>query len=384
MKRKWTKVLSIFLMLTMLITLLPQLALPARAAESISGTCGKNLTWSLNRDTGELTISGSGDMPDWSYSDVAPWYEYRNEITSVGIEDCVTAIGDYAFLRCENLISVTIPDSVTSIGSGAFFDCINLTSVTFPDHLMNIGQNAFNGCSSLTSVTIPEDVPLIYMHTFNNCGVLTSITFLNPEIRIESFSALNVSNVKIYGYAGSTALGYAEKYGYAFFPLDVMEAAEVTGTCGDDLTWSLDRDTGELSIYGCGDMWDLEPSEPLEMPWNAYTDEIKTLTVYSGVTSIGSYAFCNHTALTAFTLPGTLACIGEQSFYLCSALEEITLPYGLTEIGPGAYFLAFVTRFSTHCRSLPGSALTFPSIPQESYVISFPSGLKNCESSCHW
>ena len=34
-----------------------------------SGTCGKNLTWNLNAETGVLTISGTGAMDNYYYGD---------------------------------------------------------------------------------------------------------------------------------------------------------------------------------------------------------------------------------------------------------------------------------------------------------------------------
>ena len=94
-----------------------------------SGTCGAdgdNLTWVLTGD-GTLTISGSGKMKDYSYSDQngtyhtnAPWGTSWNQITTVVMEPGVTSIGRYAFYGCSSLTSVTIPEGVTNIGEHAF------------------------------------------------------------------------------------------------------------------------------------------------------------------------------------------------------------------------------------------------------------------------
>ncbi|WP_144318975.1 leucine-rich repeat domain-containing protein, partial [Flavobacterium psychrophilum] len=67
----------------------------------------------------------------------------------------VTAIGESAFVHCNNLTSVTIPNSVTTIGDYVFGDCFGLTSVTIPNSVITINRGAFAGCSGLTSVTIP-------------------------------------------------------------------------------------------------------------------------------------------------------------------------------------------------------------------------------------
>lgn len=50
-------------------------------AETYSGSCGENLTWSLNTEDSVLTISGTGAMADYNSSNI-PWYEYREAIRS--------------------------------------------------------------------------------------------------------------------------------------------------------------------------------------------------------------------------------------------------------------------------------------------------------------
>ena len=102
----------------------------------VSGTCGENLTWTLDSD-GKLTISGTGEMTD---SPSSPWGIYI--VKSVEIEEGVTSIGDNAFFFCRELTSVSIPNSVIVIGSGAFA-YTDLTSITIPDELYMIGTGAF-------------------------------------------------------------------------------------------------------------------------------------------------------------------------------------------------------------------------------------------------
>ncbi len=71
-----------------------------------NGTCGaegneSSMTWSLDSDN-TLIISGSEAMWDYSTANIgsqkqAPWYEHKDNITTVIIEEGVTTIGMYAF-----------------------------------------------------------------------------------------------------------------------------------------------------------------------------------------------------------------------------------------------------------------------------------------------
>jgi len=84
-------------------------------------------------DGGKLTISGTGAMANYTdnVNGIAPWYKYRNDITSVVVENGVTKIGNYAFMYMEHaLTSATIANSVTSIGDYAFYGCTRLTSIS--------------------------------------------------------------------------------------------------------------------------------------------------------------------------------------------------------------------------------------------------------------
>ena len=138
------------------ICVLVALCVMTASAKTYSGTCGTNVTWSLDTSTGLLEISGSGDMADYSFSS-APWHSYCGRIKTVTIGDSVTSIGEYAFYDCSSLESITIPDSVTSIGISAFYECSGLTSITIPDSVTSIGDRAFHSCCSLTSITVDNN-----------------------------------------------------------------------------------------------------------------------------------------------------------------------------------------------------------------------------------
>ena len=117
------------------------------------GTCGASLTWELTND-GTLTISGTGDMTD--FTDRGPWHEeHANDILALVVADGVTSVGDFAFSGCTKLASVTLPASVTRIGEKAFWSCHALTAITLPGAGVKIGEGAYTAAGS----TVTEDVP---------------------------------------------------------------------------------------------------------------------------------------------------------------------------------------------------------------------------------
>lgn len=130
----------------------------ATAAEIVSsGTCGENVTWTLD-DAGTLTISGTADMEDYDSANAVSWSNIRSSITAVVIKDGVTAIGRYAFCWCTNLKEVTIGKDVVHIGESAFSFCYSLTDITIPDSVTSIDNDAFHYCKSLISVKLSDGI----------------------------------------------------------------------------------------------------------------------------------------------------------------------------------------------------------------------------------
>ena len=78
MEKKPLRILAALLALALLLSCCPVLPLQVSAASS--GTCGANLTWTLD-DAGTLTISGTGKMYEYVHmGSYAPWYSNRSSI----------------------------------------------------------------------------------------------------------------------------------------------------------------------------------------------------------------------------------------------------------------------------------------------------------------
>ncbi len=236
------------------------------------GTCGENIRWTLDSE-GILTISGTGNMTNYSSLSSVPWYLSSN-VKKVIIKNGVTSIGDYAFEYCSSLMSVAIPDSVTSIGERAFYDCFNLKDVYYG------GSEAQWNCITVDS---------------NNSNLLRAHM--------------------IFAHGG------------------VGEIIR-SGKCGDDLTWTLD-DYGTFRISGSGSMTNYD--SPLYATWDICRSAIEKIIIGDSVTSIGVNAFYNCSNLELLKLGDGLKVIANSAFNACSALESVVIPDSVKSIGSHAF-----------------------------------------------
>lgn len=82
-----------------------------------------SISWEVKDSV--LTISGTGDMPDYPMGGGAPWL-YSSGFSKVVIKNGILSIGTNSFYRCTKLKSITIPNSVTNINDYAFYFCTGL------------------------------------------------------------------------------------------------------------------------------------------------------------------------------------------------------------------------------------------------------------------
>ena len=152
-----------------------------------TGSCGENVTWSLDSD-GVVTVSGTGEMSNYGwYGDVNPnrvFQDLSGSVCKVVIEDGVKNIGSSVFFRLENLTDVTIPDSVTSIGVDSFNYCTALESITLPETVTFIDTGAFANCHSLKKFKFPSNITCINDWMFHNSTGLTSVVIPASVTRI--------------------------------------------------------------------------------------------------------------------------------------------------------------------------------------------------------
>lgn len=202
--------------------------------DPFSGQCGKNITWQYDQVSNQLTLTGWGEMYDYTSraDNQAPWSEFSGEITSVALSDGIESVGNYSFCNCTKLQKVVLPDSVTRIGVMAYSRCRSITEIVFPrnlieiqnyafsdsgdwlhnlflpEHLRSIGNGAFMQCGRMNEITFPVSLETIGDDAFFNCTSIRKVTFSGSlkSIGEEAFyNCLNLSEIVFLGDAPAIA-----------------------------------------------------------------------------------------------------------------------------------------------------------------------------------
>ena len=310
----------------------------ASADDVISGTWD-NLSWTLNETTGELVISGTGEMDTFTYYSTSAWRKHEYLIKSVTIKNGVTSIGDHAFYCCFYLTSVTIPSSVTSIGDDAFESCFDLTSITIPGSVTSIGSSAFLNCTGLTSITIPDSVTSIGEGAFGGCSNLESIDIPDKVTSIGSDAFDGCSNLISVTIGNSvTDIGYYAFQG-CYKLVEVINHSTLQLTAGkghkSDITDNaLEVHTGESKLtevdgfvfYPCDDVNYL-------VDYRGIATELILPTSFNGQNyEICESAFYSEDDITSITISDGVTTIPRSAFEGCSSLTNITIPASVTII----------------------------------------------------
>lgn len=288
------KIISVLLTVCLMLTVVSAGFVFAHA-EKINGT---DIEWSFDNTTKTLTISGSGAIPDYSYSggiNPTPTYPWKNiSYETVVFSDGITAIGNYAFCYSKSLKTVNLPSAVTALGTGVFFNCKALESASLSDGIKVIPDKLFDGCSALKSVTIPADAEAIGNRAFYNTA-LESVAFPNTLKSI-----------------GDEAFSQCSKLTDAVMP-DALKTI------------------GESAFSGC--------------------EALKTLVLNQGLESIGESAFSWCVELKSLSIPASVSTIPENLCDYDSALDEVVISEGVKAIAAKAFFRCPMLKSIT----IPGS-----------------------------
>lgn len=336
-------------------------------------------------------------------------------------EKGIVGIATGCFSGCEKLASVVIPKSVRYLSPSAFAKCKELASLSFEDgsDIQVIGAYCFMYDTEITSVALPEGLKTIKMYAFYKCEKLDKVVISGAS---ETAANAIPESVKIIGRSvftdtkvwttaagedgvvriGNWAVGYNQKLSGAFI-IHFGEGQTSTGAYRAAVEHIADYAfantniagaTGSLGLksIGAGAFYKCEGFASVSgalLQLNNSFEEIKPYTFYgckslrnisingsefgSSLKTIGAYAFCNSSMVTAFgTTPGvidlsvtnvtdvtafsfaftnaseiklatnrgksTVESINAYAFYVMPQLETVNIPSSVKTIGAFSFF----------------------------------------------
>ena len=257
-------------------------------------------------------------------------FSHCEGLKSVTIPNSVTSIGSYAFWGCSGLMSVSIGNSVTTIFDYSFSDCSGLTSIEIPHSVSKIFPRAFDGCSGLTSVTIPNSVTSIYSSAFSDCSGLTSIVVEQGNTMYDS---RNNCNAIIESSTNKLMLGCQNTViPSSVSSIDDNAFAGCSGLTSVTIPNSV-TSIGQCAFYGCSGLTSID--------WNAKNSEIyfvlddrvflfgentsvKTVVFGEDVEHIPEGVCCGLGGLKSVTIGSGVNSIGDYAFENCKELITVT------------------------------------------------------------
>ena len=122
------------------------------------------------------------------------------------------------------------------------------------------------------------------------------------------------------------------------------------------LEWSFEN--GVLTVWGRGDMPDYSKKSA---PWYYLWQDIKSIVIKDGLTSVGEWAFGYCMFATKIDIADTVTSIGTLAFYKCMSLQELFIPQNVTFIGAGV---------ASYCNSIVNVSLPscLKKIPKYSFL----------------
>ena len=274
----------------------------------------------------DLDLSQCTGMSEITDSAFAGKYSSQiKNLRSIVIPEGVTKIGQNAFYYCSGLEKVTIPASVQLIQNSAFGSSNNISVIDYKGSLeqwfsIDVGNylaSPFKNGTGLyidgelmTEVTIPDSVTEIKHYTFYNYKKLTKLTIHANVTEFGSSSFYDCASLGTVNYAGTLAQWCNIDFTGFTNPLSPGRAGlYIDGTLVTDVT--------------------LPAAENIKQSIFRGYKHLKSVTIPSGVQSIGSYAFANSTIESA-TIPATVGSFNE-AFKECSSLKDINYTGSLSD-----------------------------------------------------
>ncbi len=281
-----------------------------------------------------------------------------SSLESVIISSGVTSIGEYAFADCTNLKSVTIPSSVTSISSSAFYSCSSLEGLTIGEgnpkymsysnciytyHYYNMYEDMYYDVNwffipqGLKSMTIYPTYERIDVYSFPEMPNITSLTIPSSVYQIDqaalnkcsSLETISIDEEHPYYMSYGNCI-YVENGTILYYAPKGLKSVNIPSTVtsiGGGVFGACDKLTN-LSISSNNPYYKSENNCIYSISGDKLVcaaGSITSMTIPSGVTTIGLSAFQNSSKLISVIIPDSVTSIEDLAFDHCTELISVTI-----------------------------------------------------------
>lgn len=362
--KKRKLVLALMLSLMMLVTMIPSFSFAdetggtgssagsGTTSAATSGDCGAtgndHVTWSFDKSSGTLTISGSGAMADYTVNgsgDDRPWKDYAESITKVQISEGVTSLGKSAFQNLTALRETNIPASITQLGDHIYRGDASLTTVnwaesftapTITDTDSNgstysgtyVPTSMFDGCTSLganqeLSAWLPKSFTGVGCAAFRGTAFKVDFEKWTKLSYIGARSFEKMPNLDAVTVKSNWTLGLRGKDSCAFIGSGVKSAVIESRKT---IPVGLFQDCASLTSVTLPDN-----ATTIESRAFSGTTELKSIDLKNNVETISDYAFSG-SGIEKLVFPGSLKKVEDRAFCKNKALTKLTINSSNLEI----------------------------------------------------
>lgn len=285
---------------------------PVAHAETVGGSCGDNVSWTVDSEAKVLYIDGFGEMDDFNSLN-PPWEEYDYFIDEVIISEGITQIGKFSFHG------------------------IYINKITLPSTIATIQPSALSYIGNFSELIVPENFKLREFEDFLTSSVTKTTWYKNLPEGPVYFGGL------LCGYKGEIPGNYCleiEDGTYAINKNAFLNKINLVDVIIPDsvVHMGLDafKNTGWYNAQSDGPVY--AGKILYEFRGDPQISD-KTFTVAEGTVSIAPKAFANKPYITDMNLPASIKAIGEQAFYMMGSFETVNFAEGckLEYIGEEAF-----------------------------------------------
>lgn len=351
------------------------------------GKAGKNITYTFNKKTGALTLSGKGAMYDYEdyyiNKEKASPFAGDSKIKSIKFSDNITQIGTKAFKGLK-IKTLKLPKKLKVVKQNAFYGSTRLKKVEFPKGLEVVGYEAFKDCKKLTNINL--NAKTIKKGAFSNCANLNTVKLGNKVKTIEelvfagskliktfslgegvevigknSLREANISTIKLPKSLKKIGKGFLEvaknleeiKLDSSNSNFELVDGVLFNESLTQVIKYPSLKQSSDFNapktVKWVRDFAFSYSKNLVNVKFETSLKEIGKSAFVSGsaisvvvlpesVSKIGTEAFRNCRKLTCINLPNKIQTIQDKVFKSCVRLKEINLPSSLKSIGEEAFY----------------------------------------------